>query len=146
MRLREIVTGDETWLYFLKPDCKENNKVWVCQNGERPQIAKRNKTSRRVMYALFFDCDGIVARVQVPEKSSVTGLFYKEKVLSAVVDYYARTRSRVGVRGLHILHDNAPAHRSAVVIEYLEEHNIKTLPHPAYSPDLSPCDLAQPLH
>ena len=88
MRLREIITGDETCLYFFEPDCKENNKVWVCQNGESPQIVRRNKTSRRVMYALFFDCDGIVARVPVPEKGSVTGLFYKEKVLSAVVDYY----------------------------------------------------------
>ena len=38
------------------------------------------------------------------------------------------------MRGLHILHDNAPAHRSAVVTEYLEEQYIKTLPHPAYSP------------
>ena len=93
------------------------------------------------MYALFFDCEGIVARVPVPEKRSVTGTFYKEKVLSAVVDHYATTHPRTGVRGIHILHDNAPAHRSAVVLEYLEEMKIKTLPHPAYSPDLSPCDF-----
>ena len=33
MRLREIATGDETWLYFFEPDCKESNKVWVCENG-----------------------------------------------------------------------------------------------------------------
>ena len=79
--------------------------------------------------------------MRVPKKGSVTWLFYKEKVLSASVDYYDRTLPRVEVRGLNILHDNAPAHRSAVVTEYLEEHNIKTLPHPAYSPDLSPCDF-----
>ena len=54
MRLREIATGEETWLYYFEPDCKENNKVWVCQNSERPQIAIRNETSRRFMYALFF--------------------------------------------------------------------------------------------
>ena len=77
----------------------------------------------------------------VPEKGSVTWLFYKEKVLSASVDYYDRTLPRVEVRGLNILHDNAPVHRSAVVTKYLEEHNIKTLPNPAYSPDLSPCDF-----
>ena len=41
---------------------------------------------------------------------------------------------RAEVRGLHILHDNASAHRSAVATEYLEEQYIKTLPHPAYSP------------
>ena len=133
------MTGNETWLYFFEPDCKENNKVWVGENGARPKIARRNKTSRRVMYALFFDCDGIVARVPVPEKTSVTGKFYKENVLSAVVNYYVTTRPQTGVRGLHILHDNVSARRSAVVLEYLEEMKIKALPHPAYSPDLSPC-------
>ena len=35
-RLHGIVTGDETWLYFFEPDCKENNKVWICENGARP--------------------------------------------------------------------------------------------------------------
>ena len=34
--------------------------------------------------------------------------------------------------GLHILHGNAPAYSSRKVIEYLEEHNFKTLPNPAY--------------
>ena len=53
MRLREIATVDEAWLYFFEPDCKENNKVWVCENGERPQIAIRKKTPRRIMYAFF---------------------------------------------------------------------------------------------
>ena len=77
----------------------------------------------------------------VPEKSSVTGTFYKEKVLSAVVDHYVTKRLRTGVRGLHILHDNAPAHRSAVVIKYFEQMKIKTLPHPACSPDISSCDF-----
>ena len=68
----------------------------------------------------------------VLEKGSVTGLFYKEKVLSSVVDYYDRTCP---------LHDNTPVLKSAVLIIYLEEHNIKPFPHPAYSPDLSPCDF-----
>ena len=34
--------------------------------------------------------------------------------------------------GLHMLHDNAPAHSSSMVIEYVEEHEFKTLPNPAY--------------
>ena len=53
-RTREIVTGDETWLYFFEPESKENNKMWIGENGERPVIARRNKTVRRIMYAIFF--------------------------------------------------------------------------------------------
>jgi len=38
-------------------------------------------------------------------------------------------------------HDNAPTHTSLVVREFLTKNNMTTVPHPAYSPDLAPCDL-----
>ena len=38
-------------------------------------------------------------------------------------------------------HDNAPAHKSASVQEYLKESGLDVLDHPPYSPDLSPCDF-----
>jgi len=38
-------------------------------------------------------------------------------------------------------HDNAPAHTSLVVREFLTKNNTTTVPHPAYSPDLAPCDI-----
>jgi hypothetical protein len=34
------------------------------------------------MYALFFDIDGIVTRVAVPERDRVTGTFYRDHVFS----------------------------------------------------------------
>ena len=38
-------------------------------------------------------------------------------------------------------HDNAPAHRAVATSEFLAKHNIPSLPHPPYSPDLAPCDF-----
>ena len=38
-------------------------------------------------------------------------------------------------------HDNAPAHTSLTVREFLTKNNMTTIPHPAYSPDLVPCDF-----
>lgn len=140
-RMNEIVTGDETWVYFYEPDGKEKNKVWVGENDERPQIARRARTSKRIMYALFFDCQGMVARIPIPEGRSVTGIFYRDSVLSAVVSHYTTARPGTGVRGIKLLHDNAPAHKSVVVKSYLSDNSIETLPHPAYSPDLAPCDF-----
>ena len=128
--LREVVTSDETWLYFFEPDNKLNNKMWVGENNERSVVACRSRSVRREMYALFFDSDGIVARVSVPENCSVTGTFYRDFVLSAVVNHYQAKRLRAGVRGINLLHDNAPAHRSAVVKSYLEEFHIQVLLQP----------------
>ena len=38
-------------------------------------------------------------------------------------------------------HDDAPAHKSAMVQEYLKESGLDVLDHPPYRPDLSPCDF-----
>ena len=81
-RLCEIVTGDEIWTSFFEPEGKENNKVWIGENGARPQIARRSRSVKRVLYALFFDARGNVARIPVPERKTVTGIYYAEQLSS----------------------------------------------------------------
>ena len=41
----------------------------------------------------------------------------------------------------HFRQDNAPVHNSILVTDYLTKMGIKTVPHPPYSPDLTPCDF-----
>ena len=97
--------------------------------------------NKHVLYALFFDARGIVARIPVPEPKTVTGICYAEQVLPIVVNHYMATLPRIGVRGLKLLHHNAPAQCSSMVQDYLKTQGFKTSPHPAYSPDLAPCDF-----
>ena len=139
--LEEIVTGDETWIYHFQLDSKAKNKVWVSSEGNRPVIARHCKTSNRMLYAIFFDSKGPVLQIPVPKVSSVTEKFYRESVLTQLVDFYQKRRSRTSVRCIKLLHDNAPAHKSATVQEYLKESGLDVLDHPPFSPDLSPCDF-----
>ena len=136
-----MVTGDETWIYHFQPDSKAKNKVCVSSEGDRPVIARRCKTSNHMLYAIFFDSKGPVLQIAVPKGSSVTGKFYRESVLTQLVDFYQKRRPRTGVRGIKSLHDNAPAHKSATVQEYLKESGLDVLDHPPYSLDMSPCDF-----
>ena len=119
--LEEIVTGDGIWIYHFQPDSKAKNKVSVSSEGDRPVIARRCKTSDRMLYAIVFDSKGPVLQIPVPKGSSVTGKFYRESVLTQLVDFYQKRRLRIGVRGIKLLHHNAPAHKSAMVQEYLKE-------------------------
>ena len=91
-----------------------------------------------------------MARVSVPENCRVIGTFYHDFVLSAIVNHnqataivnhYQTRQSMARIRGIKLLHDNPPAHHSAVVKSYLEEFHIQVLPHPPYSTYLSPCDF-----
>ena len=117
--MEEIVTGDETWIYHFQPDSKAKNKVWVSSEGDRPVIACRCKTSNCMLYAIFFDLKGPALQILVPKGSSVTAKFYRESVLTQLVDFYQKGRPCTGVRGIKLLHDNAPAHKSATVQKYL---------------------------
>ena len=91
-RLEELVTGDETWIFHFQPDSKAKNKVWVTSEGDRPVIARRCKTSNRMLYVVFFDSKGPVLQIPVPKGSSVTGKFYRESVLIQLVDSYQKRR------------------------------------------------------
>ena len=99
------------------------------------------KHQYRMLYAIFFDSKGPVLQIPVPKGSSVTGKFYRESVLSQLVDFYQKRRPRTGVRGIKLLHDNTPAHKSPTVQEYLNESGLDVLDHPPNIPDLSSCDF-----
>ena len=114
-RLEEIVTGDETWIYHFQPDSMAKNKVWVSYEGDRLVIARCCKTSNRMLYAIFLNSEGPVLQIPVLKGSSVTGKFYRESVLTQLVDFYQKRRPRTLVRGIKLLHDNATAHKSAMV-------------------------------
>ena len=140
-RLEEIVIGDEAWIYHFQPDSKAKNKVWVSSEGDRPVIAHHCKTSNPMLYEIFFDSKGPVLQIPVPKGRSVTGKFYRESVLTQLVDFYQKCRQGTGVCCNKLLHDNAPAHKAATVQEYLKESGLDVLDHPPYSHDLSPCDF-----
>ena len=91
-----------------------------------------------MLYAIFFDLKGPVHQIPVPKVRSVTEKFYRESVLTQLVDFYQKCRPRTGVHGIKLLHDKAPAHKSTMVQEYLKESGLDVLDHPPYSPDLSP--------
>ena len=94
-----------------------------------------------MLYAIFFGLKSPVLQIPVPKCSSVNGKFYRESVLTQLVDFYQKRRPHTGVRGIKLLHGNASAHKSATVQEYLKESGLDVLDHPPYSPDLSPCDV-----
>jgi len=89
----------------------------------------------------FFDIDGLVDHEFVPTGQTVNYEFYKT-LLQYLRDAVRRHRPEMWRSGNWILHhDNASAHRAVTTNEFLSKHNIPSLPHPPYSPDLAPCDF-----
>ena len=60
---------------------------------------------------------------------------------SKVKSHYEKLRPATGLRGLCLIHDNAPAYKCILVQDFLKEEKVVQLSHPSYLPDLSPCDF-----
>jgi len=136
-----LVTGDETWVYFFETKRKCSNQFWATKNARRSSIAKRIRTVRKVFYVIFFDNKGPVMQIPVPKGKTVTGKYYRDVVLQKLKKCYKRRRPQTGLKYLRLLHDNAPAHKARIVTEFLKAEKVTVLPHPAFSPDLAPCDF-----
>lgn len=135
-----VVTGDETWVHYYEPKRKVSNRIWATKNTRRPSIAKRLRTVKKVLYAIFFTTNGPAMQTAVPKGRTVTGKFYKNVVLRKLKKYYQKRRPKTGLKYVRLLHDNAPAHKARIVTDFLESEKVTVLPHPPYSPDLAPCD------
>jgi len=139
-RFANFITGDETWVHFVEPKRKSANRVWATKHSRRPVITKRTITVK-VLYCIVFTNNGPAIQIPVPKGNSVTEKFYKNVVLIKLRKYFYKRRPQHGLKYVSLLHDNASSHKAQIVTDFLKQQTVRVLPHPAYSPDLAPCDF-----
>jgi histone-lysine N-methyltransferase SETMAR len=88
------------------------------------------------MLELFSDLSGIVHEEFIPEGVTANKHHYKE------IQFLVRVPSLWCRKTWLLLHNNVLAHRSVLVQEELAQQQLTDLPHPPYSPDLSPSHLS----
>ncbi|CAK9799629.1 Mariner Mos1 transposase [Anthophora quadrimaculata] len=90
---------------------------------------------------VFFDCRDVVHSEFLPPGLTVNKEYYVS-VLKRLRENVRRKRSELWRNNSWFLHhDNAPAHTSHLVRDYLTKNNVNTVPQAAYSPDMAPCDF-----
>lgn len=77
----------------------------------------------------------------VGARQTVTADWYVRTCLTKVFSAVSKMRPNSGLRGIKLHHDNAPAHTARRTENFLKKKNVKLVGHPAYSPDLAPCDF-----
>ena len=78
-------------------------------------IAKRTLSSKKMLYAIFFNSSGPVLQVPCQSGHTATGRFYKNSVLKKVKEFYNKKWPSKGWSGVHLLHD-ASSHKCEVVV------------------------------
>ena len=92
-----------TCLQVMKPGCTclSHKEGLILSNGsekikKRPCIAKRTISSKKMLYAIFFNSCGPVVQVPCPSGHTVSGRFYKNSVLKKVKEFYNKKRPSKG--------------------------------------------------
>ena len=93
------------------------------------------------MMIMAYDKNGVIATDRVPPGSTVTGAYYRKFLQDVLRPKIRQKVSDMFAAGVLILHDNARPHVSRAVSEILEKYGWQVLPHPPYSPDMSPPDF-----
>ena len=140
-RLCDIVTGDETWLWFYDIANKRCNTAWVGPDGDRPVALRQDFQSPKRLFSHFFNAQGTVAINILPEKTTINATYYTGVVLPKVVKEVCNQRPTVGTPRTLFLHDSAAALKAKVTTTFPFDRGIQILDHPPYSPDLAPCDF-----
>ncbi|UYV68008.1 hypothetical protein LAZ67_5002776 [Cordylochernes scorpioides] len=139
--LQRVITGDEAWVYGYDVETKAQSSQWKLPHEPRPKKARQVRSNVKVLLTVFFDCRGVVHHEFLPQGRTVNKEYYlqvmrnlREAIRQKLPDLWKN-------KNWLLHHDNAPAHTSLLVRDFLAKNNTLMMPQPPYSPDLDPCDF-----
>jgi len=133
--INNIIAEDESWCLQYDPQTKRQSAEW------RSKKVRRQSSTTKTMIIDFFD-----ARVVVHHEFVLQGQTVNQEVYISVIRHMRKAlrhrRPDLWASGQWtLLRDNARPHTALSVSRFLTKHNVTVLPHPPYSPNLSPCDF-----
>ncbi len=124
--------GTDEELYFVDAVHPEYQSQAVCgwiKKGENKTLQTTGK-QHRLHFAGAFTLKGLKAFIQ--EYKSIDG--------DAMIDFFKKLEKRSKASKIHIILDNARAHKNKKLEEYLKESRIRLHYLPPYSPNLNPIE------
>ena len=134
--LKRIITVDETWICAYDPESHAQSSEWLGPDDPRPEKARLSHAGGKVLLISFFDWHGMVHHEYLRNRTVNTTRF---------LAILGRLQTSLNIRRprrrnqLHM--DNATPHNAHDTKIRLLLTGIRRVPHPPYSPDLSPNDF-----
>ena len=82
-RLEDVITGEETWVYFYGIPIKGQNMMWFTEAEPRPVVERKGFQNRKRLFTIFFNCEGPLLVDILPEKTILTGTYCRQNIYPA---------------------------------------------------------------
>ena len=139
--LDALVTCDESWIYCYDPEIKRQGSQRKHAGSPRPKKARQSKFTHKLLRIPIFDCTSMIYMHWVSTGQTVNKEYYVEVLRRFRKRFHRKKPALFKSSQWHFYQDSAPVHNSILVTDYLTKMGIKTVPQPAYSPDLVPWDF-----
>ena len=131
----ELITCDESWIYWYDPETKRQSSQWKYAGSLRPKKARQSKS--KLLIIPFLTALTLGSRWT----DSQQGILCWGFLGSSGRDSIGRGQQFFKSGQWHFHQDNAPVHNSILVTVNLTKMGIKTVLQPPYSRDLAPSDF-----
>ena len=132
-----IVTCDEKWCLY---DNRKRCAMWLDKNDPPKSFPKPNLHPKKTMVSVWWCRKGIIHYSFLKPGDTITAETYCREIDIMYQKLLKMWPALVNRGGVVLLQDNARPHTSATTLAKLAQLGIEVLPHPPYSPDLSPSD------
>ncbi|UYV63722.1 hypothetical protein LAZ67_2005429 [Cordylochernes scorpioides] len=138
--LQRVITGDEAWVYGYDEETKAQSSQWKLPHEPRPKKARQVRSNVKFLLTVFFDCRGVVHHEFLPQGRTVNKEYYLQVMRNLRKAIRQKRPDLWKNKNWLLHHDNAPAHTSLLVRDFLAKNNTLMMLQPPYTPDMAPCD------
>ena len=135
--LDRIVTYDEKWILYNN---LRRSGQWLGRNQAPQHFPKPTHHQKKVMVTVWWFVAGVIHHSFLNPCETITAKKYCHQIDEMHQKLRRMCPRLVNMKGPILLHDNARLHVAQPTLQKLNELGYEALPHPAYSPDLSPTD------
>jgi len=129
-----LITGDEKWVLYVN---SKRDRQWLNPNQAPLPTVKSGRYPKKVLLCVWWDIHGIVYWELLDDKRTINAELYSQQLEKLRQNIRSSLLSR---KGVILQHDNARPHTARLTREKIQKLGWEVLPHPPYSPDISPSD------
>jgi histone-lysine N-methyltransferase SETMAR len=132
-----IATGDESWFRY----CYRSFIIFARAPSEVISRTRQTIGAKRTMIAIFSTARQLILSDVLSKGSKFNQQYFITYAFPDLKMENRNFRRRIPFATLWVHIDNSICHNGSKVVAKFDKIHIARLPHPPYSPDLSPCDF-----
>jgi histone-lysine N-methyltransferase SETMAR len=114
-----------------------------CLRGRHPRLfqGRGKQLVRKIMITIFFTACQLILLDVLPKGSKFNQQYFIDHVFPDLKMENRNFGRRMPLATFWVHMDNSMCYNGSKVVSKFDKHHIARLPHPPYSPDLSPCNF-----